>query len=137
MSGETSQTESKEALPVVECGYDKWHKSMLKQIGKIAGVEVYNTDGAYIPHPHKITEPVPGAIYWIALDTAADLIKGSTRRWRSPRKYRVSEFSVWKSLQRRHTYEVHMKDCGSHYMVVSAQEIPAPAIVVGERPWED
>ena len=111
---------------------------MLLQTGIIADIGADDATGEPISRAHKLTEPIAGARYWIFLDTAQDLAKGSRFRWRSPRQYYVDEFAVWKSLQEGHTYEVGMRPGElAYYVVTSAQEIPAVKDVIGTRPWED
>jgi hypothetical protein len=125
--------------PPRENGYDRWRRSMLKQVGNIERKWANDATHTPIPRAPKSAEPIPGATYWIALHTSADLIKGFAHRWRSSREYQVDEFEVWKSLELRHTYEVQMRndDDSCKYRVTSAQEVPAPKNMVGERPWED
>lgn len=104
---------------------------MLKQVGNIERKWANDATGTPIPRAPKSAEPIPGATYWIALHTSADLIKGLTHRWRSSREYQVDEFEVWKSLELRHTYEVQMRADSARHMVTSAQEVPAPKEMVG------
>jgi hypothetical protein len=107
--------DSKHAEPA-ECGYDKWSKSMLKQVGIISDIGANAPNGDPIPRPHQIVMPFVGVTYWICLDVG--------NRHQSPRRYVVDEFAVWKLLRLRHSYAVSLRDSGiGGFRVIGARGI--------------